>query len=243
MPPRDLQVAVFPPNNANRRVFHAKIARCLEASGFKPYRISMSPKKLWGRIILGLLIFTLAVSSTMAVQLSQEQGDALERKIAEINKNASNDPARPKKTPMLELEVNSYLNINIKDKIPRGLTNPEISMLGNGNLAGSVYVDIDEFKRHRGAGGGFMDPLSYISGRVPATARGVLRTRDGKGQFQLGSAEILGVPLPQPILQELVSFFSRTPDNPRGFNIDEPFNLPAKIREVAVKQGEAVIAQ
>jgi hypothetical protein len=71
----------------------------------------------------------------------------------------------------------------------------------------------------------------------------VLRTQEGKGRFYLASAEILGVPLPKPILQELVTFFSRTPENPNGFNIDAPFNLPAKIREVAVNRGEAVVVQ
>jgi hypothetical protein len=71
----------------------------------------------------------------------------------------------------------------------------------------------------------------------------VLRTRNGKGQFQLISAEIHGVPLPKPIVQELVSFFSRTAEHPNGFNMDEPFNLPAKIRDVTVNSGEAIIAQ
>src|SRR2546430_11012605 len=67
-------------------------------------------------------------------------------------------------------------------------------MLGDGGLAGRVYVDLDEFKRqHQNAG--FMDPLNYVSGRVPVTARGILSTSNGRGQFKLGSAEILGVPL------------------------------------------------
>ena len=88
-----------------------------------------------------------------------------------------------------------------------------------------------------------MDPLRYISGKVPVTARGGLHTQEGKGQFQLGSAEILGVPLPKPILQELVTFFSRTPERPKGFDIDAPFNLPAKIREVVIGKGEAVMVQ
>ncbi|MGH7798873.1 MAG: hypothetical protein ACREQ2_28745 [Candidatus Binatia bacterium] len=143
---------------------------------------------------------------------------------------------------MSELEINSYLNFNLKGKIPRGLTNPHISLRGNGNVGSRVFVDIDEFKRHRGSGG-IMDPLNYISGRVPLTARGVLRTTDGKGQFELISAEIHRVPVPKPLLQELVSFFSRTQENPRGINIDEPFNLPAKIREVIVNQGEAIVVQ
>jgi hypothetical protein len=198
--------------------------------------------KLRRGILFGLMILSLAASSPTAVQLSKEQGDRLERKIDEITKNAATDPVRSKRTPMSELEVNSYLNFNLKDKIPRGLAKPQITIVGDGQLAGRVFVDIDEFKRHRNAGG-ILDPLSYVSGQVPVTARGVLRTQEGKGRFQLASAEILGVPLPKPILQELVTFFSRTPENPNGFNIDAPFNLPAKIREVAVNRGEAVVVQ
>jgi hypothetical protein len=198
--------------------------------------------KLRRGILFGLMILSLAASSTAAVQLSKEQGDRLERKIEEITKNASMEPVRSKRTPASELEVNSYLNFNLKDKIPRGLTNPQITIVGDGQLAGRVFVDIDEFKRHRNSAG-ILDPLSYVSGQVPVTARGVLRTQEGKGRFQLASAEILGVPLPKPILQELVTFFSRTPENPSGFNIDAPFNLPAKIRELAVNRGEAVVVQ
>ena len=130
----------------------------------------------------------------------------------------------------------------MKEKIPHGLTDPQISLLGNGGLGGRVFVDLDEFKRHRGFGG-VMDPLNFISGRVPLTARGVLRAKEGKGQFQLRSAEIHRVPIPKPLLQELVTFFSRTQENPGGFNIDEPFNLPAKIQEIIVNQGEAVVVQ
>jgi len=236
----DLQATVScskAPQAAGSRQF---FARCLERFDFKPYRKSM--RKFARRILLGLLILVPAISGSAALQLSREQGNNLERKIDEINKNAATDPVRPKRTPMSELEVNSYLVFSIKNKIPRGLANPEIHILGSDQLAGRVFVDIDEFKRHRGSGG-FMDPLSYISGQVPLTARGLLRTREGKGQFQLSSAEILGVPLPKRILQELVGFFSRTPENPNGINMDAPFNLPAKIREVAVAQGEVVVVQ
>ena len=199
-------------------------------------------RKLQRCILAAPLILAVAASIAAAIELSREQGDRLDRKIAEINKNASMEPVRPQQTPVSELEANSYLNFNLREKIPRGLTDPQVSFLGHGNLGGRVFVDIDEFKRHRGSGG-MMDPLSYISGRVPLTARGVLRTQDGKGQFQLISAEIHRVPIPKRLLQELVTYFSRSQDNPRGINIDEPFNLPAKIRQVIVNAGEAVVAQ
>lgn len=204
--------------------------------------IGMNINRLAGGIAFLALLLGPSVSGTATAPISKEQAVNLERKIDEIASNGASDPVRPKKTVISDPEVASYLAFNGKGKIPHGLTQPQISMLGSGNVAGRVLVDIDEFKRQR-ASAGFMDPLTYISGQVPLTARGILRTRNGKGEFQLGSAEIYTVPVPKPLLQELVSFFSRTPNNPTGFNLDEPFDLPAKIREVVVNRGEALIVQ
>ena len=189
-----------------------------------------------------LMALTLCGSNSIAVQLSKEDGDRLERKIDDIAKTGAAPRPQPKRTPVSESELNSYLNLNIKDKIPRGLTNPEISMLGNGALAGRVLVDLDEFNRNRRSQG-LMDPLAYLSGKVPVTARGVLRAQDGKGRFQLGAAEIHGIALPKQVVQELVGYFSRTPGNPNGFDIDAPFDLPAKIRQIMINKGEAVVTQ
>jgi hypothetical protein len=221
--------------------FEIVTAGSLEGTRPKPYRKTMQSSMISRSSISALLIFS-TISIAAPLETSKEQGDRLERKIEEIGKNGSIEPVRPKKTPMSELELNSYLNFNAKDKIPTGLTNPRIALLGNGNIGGLVFVDIDEFKRHRGSGG-IMDPFNYISGRVPLTARGVFRTKDGRGQFQLVAAEIHRVPVPKPLLQELVSFFSRTKENPRGIDIDEPFHLPAKIRDVIINHGDAVVVQ
>jgi hypothetical protein len=188
------------------------------------------------------LILLLGGAAIGSINLSKDQADRLERKITEIVKNASAEPVPAKRTPMSEPEINSYLNLNLKEKIPRGLSQPQLSLLGNRRLGGRIFVDIDEFKRQRGSGG-IVDPLSYISGSVPVTASGVLSSKQGKGQFQLISAEILGVPVPKSVVQELVSFFSRSQENPRGINMDESFNLPAKIREIIINQGEALVVQ
>jgi hypothetical protein len=190
----------------------------------------------------GILVLTVSVSTAAAPQISREQGNSLARKIDAINENATAKLATPKRTPITEPEVNSYLAFNIKEKIPRGLAEPHIRLLGNGQLAGRVLVDMDDFKRGRSSGG-MLDPLSYISGQVPVTARGVFSTQDGKGQFQLIAAEMNGYPLPKPLVQELVRYFSRTANNPTGFNIDEPFNLPAKIREITVNPAESIVVQ
>jgi hypothetical protein len=196
-----------------------------------------------GGMLLGLAFLSLFGSITAAVQLSREDGDRLQRKIDEIVKNGAAPTAQSKKTPVSESEVNSYLAFNVRDKIPKGLTNPEIAIVGNGALAGRVLMDLDEFNRNRRSQGGLMDPLAYLSGKVPVTARGILRAEDGQGRFYLESAEIHGVNLPKPLVQEMVSYFSRTAENPGGFDIDAPFDLPAKIRAIVINKGEAIVAQ
>jgi hypothetical protein len=196
--------------------------------------------KTLGALSAFILAATLAIGAT--AQPSKEQGDSLARKIEGINQNAAVEPPRSKTTQVSEPEINSYLAFTIKDKIPRGLANPQIRLIGDGQVSGRVYVDLDEFKRQRSSGG-MMDPFNYIAGQVPVNARGILRTKDGVGQFQLSAADIHGVPLPKPLVQELVSFFSRTQERPNGFNIDEPFNLPAKIRTITIKSAEALVVQ
>lgn len=199
-------------------------------------------RQIVGATLWSLLVLSLAVPDVFAVPLSQREGDRLERKLDELRLNGAAVPVRAKKTTVSELEVNSYLTFNAKEKLPQGLSHPRITLSGAGAVAGQVQVNLDEFKRYRGSQG-LMDPLSYLSGNVPVTARGIFRTRNGKGQFYLGSAEIFGIRLPKPIVQELVAFFSRTRDNPNGFDIDAPFDLPVKIREVVTAKGAVVMVQ
>jgi hypothetical protein len=213
----------------------------LVSSAGKSYRVPVKQNELLPALAVFLITFT-GTSAKALAQISRQEGDHLQSKIDAIAKNGAANPTKPMKTSVRETEVNSYLTFNLNGKIPRGLANPEIHMLENGRLSGRVLVDIDEFKRYHQSNG-FMDPLSYISGQVPVTARGTLRTSSGRGQFTLASAELMGFPLPKQILQELVSFFSRTPENPAGFDIDAPFNLPAKTREVVINRSEAVVVQ
>ena len=72
---------------------------------------------------------------------------------------------------------------------------------------------------------------------------GILHTQDGRGRFELQSAEVSGVPVPKPLLQELLSHYSRTPELPSGISLDEAFELPANIDKIEVGQGQAVVVQ
>ena len=73
-------------------------------------------------LVFVLLFVTAAVSIAQPLEVSTEQAERLERKIDEIDKNALAVPVRPKKTPISEPEINSYLNFNLKERIPSGLS-------------------------------------------------------------------------------------------------------------------------
>ena len=75
------------------------------------------------------------------------------------------------------------------------------------------------------------------------TAAGTLKTGEGRGQFALESATLGGVTVPKSLLQELVSYYSRSPELPNGVNLDQPFELPARIRTVETGRGAATIVQ
>ena len=78
---------------------------------------------------------------------------------------------------------------------------------------------------------------------MPVSSTAVLRSGDGTAQLELVSVEVAGVPVPISMLEELVGYYTSTPDNPEGLDLNAPFPLPANIVEIRVGEGEAVIVQ
>jgi len=194
------------------------------------------------------LIGTLLAAAPLVAQgrLSKEEADRFQSKLTKIvafgyAPAAAAKTTQSHNTPVTDLEVNSYLKYRAGDQVPTGIVDPELSALGSGRVAGKAVVDLDAVRTQKKRG--WLDPLGYLTGRLPVTASGVLTTKDGKGQFQLQSAEISGVTIPKSVLQELLSHYSKSPENPEGINMDAPFELPAKIREIRVGTGTSTVVQ
>ena len=149
--------------------------------------------------------------------------------------------AQPLSTPLTDVEINSYLRYGAADQIPAGIVEPTLNALGNGRVGGRAVVDLDAVRKQKQRG--WLDPMGYLSGRLPVTATGRLTTSNGIGRFELESADISGVPVPKAVLQELLTYYSRTPQDPAGINMDDPFALPSRIREIRVGTGSATVVQ
>jgi hypothetical protein len=192
---------------------------------------------------VAILAVLLAVVSLQAAALSRQQADSFAKKMAIINQAAAlPTPATGRRTPVSETELNSWFMYRAKPLLPQGVADPRITIVGSGKLMGTVIVDLEAIGKKKSSGGTF-DPWSLLGGRVPVNVTGVLTTRSGRGQFNLQQADISGIPVPMSMLQELVSYYSRTADNPNGVRLDDPFQLPAKIQQIEVGQAQAVIIQ
>lgn len=193
-----------------------------------------------------LLLISLVALVPLGAQgrLSKQDAERFQSKLTKIvafGNTPATRAAQPIATPLTDVELNSYLRYLAADQIPVGIVEPTLNAVGSGRVTGRAIVDLDAVRKQKQRG--WLDPVGYLGGRLPVTAAGVLTTKDGKGQFQLESAEISGVTVPKTVLQELLSYYSRTPENPDGINMDAPFELPARIREIRVGAGTSTVVQ
>ena len=166
----------------------------------------------------------------------------LRQKVSEIIERG--EAARPVRgsTVVTEREINAYLAYDSAADIPAGITNPKLVIHGARRVSATAIVDLDAVRaQHKSRG--MLDPMNLLGGKLPVAAAGLLDARDGLARLTLESASVSGVPIPKMVLEEVVAYYTRSPQFPRGIDIDDPFPLPARIREIEVRRGEALVVQ
>jgi hypothetical protein len=191
---------------------------------------------------LSTILAALLTSSTIALAgaPNSQQAAAFEAKMNAIIARGESRPTGYR-TEFVGDEVNSYLQLRLAAKLPTGVADPAVTLQDAGRLSGRAIVDLDGIRKK--SSGGWFDPAAYLGGKLPVTATGTLKTVNGTGQFSLETAEISGVPIPKSFLQELVSYYTKSPDNPNGINIDAPFQLPVQIQRIDVVTDKATVVQ
>jgi hypothetical protein len=195
----------------------------------------------WGVLSVGLGIVTL-----MGAAVSKQQADAFAHKIEVIEKQGEpgnrKTSSAPRRTPVSESEINSWFTYRAGSLLPEGLTQPALTIVGNGQVIGNAIVDLDAVSKSRSSGRTF-DIWNLVGGHVPVTVTGIVHTRSGHASFELQDAAIRGIPVPRRVVQELVAYYSRTPEHPDGHRLDEEYELPAGIQTIEITPGAAVVVQ
>ncbi len=190
-----------------------------------------------------LLVFALAApapapaSVSDSLGVSQEWAEALARKL----QTALNAPRGRALSPLIvtEGELNSYLNITLRSKLP-----PEISDLRlrfeRDRLSANASVDFDLIKTKLPTLGPF-NPLSFMTGKVPAVAAGRLSADNGFASVQLEELRLGSVPIPMTLVEQAVASSTRSAEQPQGVDVHAPFRLPYGIRRVRLQAGKALL--
>jgi len=196
-------------------------------------------------VLVAAALVAVSLSTVVAsgdVSRTRADADQLLRKIAVMATNGLGAKPSPRRTTVTESELNSFLEFHARDEMPAGVLDPIVTIEEAGRLRGRALVDLDEVKKAN-AGEGGLGMLALLSGRVPVEATGTLRSANGVAQFQLEEATVSGVPVPKALLQQVVSYYSRSPENPEGINLEAPFPLPVNIRQIETLRGQAIVVQ
>ena len=180
-------------------------------------------------------------------QLSAADADRFEKKLLEITRygaQMASKPFRPdrtRRTVVTEAETNAYLRLRIPSELPPGMVAPYLTAVGGGRVSARAVLDLDAVRR--GNATATFDLSQLLTGRLPVAVTGVLKTQSGIATFELESASISGIPIPKTLLQQLVTYYSRSPEFPNGISLDGRFVLPVAIRQIDILSHQAVIVQ
>lgn len=195
------------------------------------------------RSYVSLVACCVIVGAVLSAEtVSRKLAEAFEKKIVLVQRQSETPSKTARSTSFSQDELNSYLKFKATGLLPTGLTEPAITLFDNDRVTGRAVVDLDIVRQKQGSGSWF-DPTSYLTGKLPVMATGTIVSGDGKGRFEFERVEVSGVPVPKALLAQMVNYFTKTANNPRGSSIDDTFELPAKIRRVDVDAGRFTLNQ
>ena len=199
-----------------------------------PLRLTWSA----GLCLIGTLVVVQARQD-----LTRADATTMAKKLVAIVERSTVPPkkaARPLRTTFTDREVNAYFHFN-RELLPEGVTDPRVVIGEGGKVQALAKVNLTEALKTKERS--WLDPLAWISGVVEISAHGTLQTASGTGRFTLEKSSFAGVPVPTSLLQQVVTFYSRSPESPEGVDLQKPFELPAGIRAVETRPGTAIIVQ
>ena len=196
------------------------------------------------RLTLFAVMLTLGLPVLEGASVSKQQADSLAKKITQIQKQGADAPRSGvrRRTAMSEGELNSWFAYHAPPLLPKGLAEPRLTIVDGKTVVGNAVIDLDAVAKSRASGSTF-DIWNLIGGRVPVTITGAVRAQAGKARFEMQSAQVSGISVPPRVVQQLVDYFSRTPNHPEGVRLDDEYQLPSGIRDIELSPGSAVVVQ
>ena len=193
-------------------------------------------------ILAVMVVFGATAPVQQAAPLSAADGRALETALARILLNAATPRRGGERLVIItERAANGFLRFQGADRLPPGLTAPELRMAAGGRLTVTATVDLDAVREQQSPGR--FNPLRYLSGSLPVTAVGSVRSARRTITIDIESAQVGSLSVPATLVAELVRIYTRSDQYPDGIDVSEPIPLPNGIDAVRVEPRRTVIVQ
>lgn len=170
--------------------------------------------------------------------LSWTESDSLVRKLRAIEGRPKTKLKRLQTVLVTEGELNSYLNLELAAKLPKGVSDLQVR-LDRDRIFASGTVDLDQLQGKVSTSR--FSPLALLSGRLPVQIQGRLMNFNGFGAIEWEDIRISSLSLPVSVLGQLVASSTRDAANPEGIDIQAPFRLPYACQRMRLEPGRALL--
>jgi len=174
--------------------------------------------------VAGALCVLAAGSVLRAGQdLTKTEADSMARKVAAIiargNAPTPASASRPLSTSFTDREVNAYFKYDPHGVVPVGVVAPKVVITQGGHVEAQATVDIEAIRKSKPRG--LLDPINLLAlvGSADVHVTGTLVAANGKGTFQMASANVGGIPISKTVLQMIIAHYTATAELPDGFDL------------------------
>ena len=172
--------------------------------------------------------------------ISRAAADSCGAKVKRLEDFAADPkPGKRQTTRFTQVEVNSYLALDLSSKYNPCLKSLMVTF-AEGKLQGDAAIDFDRLGMSASK---MLAKLmaAFLHGSHNLSARGKILSQGGKANFQLEEARFDGTSLPNFLVEEIITAVGKKQRPP--FDPMQPSQMPYRIDKVDLRAGYIVVYQ
>ena len=193
-------------------------------------------------VIIFCMLFLIGHSQQAQVMPSEEHIDSvMAAKVASIKEYGlrETESSSEMSTRFSEEEIARFLSDS--NHMPNSVRDIEIALARDNRFIASSVIDLDRIEVPRSED--LLNPMNYLQGQLPMVMEAKVYSETGRGRLEIERVELAGIELPDVLVREMIARYTRSANNPDGWNIDAFYAFPYRIEEVRVDSGEVIVVQ
>ena len=193
-------------------------------------------------VVMFCMMFLIGHSQQAQELPSEQHSDSvMAAKIASIKEYGLRETGNSLKvsTRFSEEEIARFLSDS--NYVPDSMREIEITLAGDNRFVASSVIDLDHIEVPRSED--LLNPMNYLQGQLPIVMKAKVCSEAGRGRLEIERVELAGIELPDVLVREMIARYTRSANNPDGWNIDAFYAFPYRIEEVRVDSGEVIVVQ